>query len=102
MLTLNKAMTKVSTFLRQNKSAAVVGSVVASTGLMSVAAFADDVAPSYQGVITSVTTQLSDANLVSVLSYAVTAAIGFVFTWWAIRKCAGIIKRAFMRGKLRL
>ena len=101
MLTLNKAMTKVSTFLRQNKPAAVVGSVVASTGLMSVAAFADET-PSYQGVIASVTAQLSDANLVSVLSYAVTAAIGFVFTWWAIRKCAGIIKRAFMRGKLRL
>ena len=101
MITLNKAMTKVSSFLRQNKPAAVVGSVVASTGLMSVAAFADET-PSYQGVITSVTAQLSDANLVSVLSYAVTAAIGFVFTWWAIRKCAGIIKRAFMRGKLRL
>ena len=90
MLTLNKAMSKVSTFFRQNKPAVVAGSVVASTGLMSVAAFADSAA-SYETVITSVTTQLSDANLVSVLSYAVTAAIGMVFTWWAIRKCAGIV-----------
>lgn len=61
-----------------------------------------DNTPSYQTVVSEVTNQLSEANLTSVLVYAVGAAIGFVFLWWAARKSMGIIKRAFMRGKLRL
>ena len=61
-----------------------------------------DATPSYETVITAVSNQLSDANLVSVLAYAVGIAIVMVFTWWAVRKCTSIIKRAFMRGKLRL
>ena len=67
---------------------------------MPIAAF--DSAASYETVVTAVSTQLSDANLVSVLAYAVGIAIVMVFTWWAVRKCTSIIKRAFMRGKLRL
>lgn len=56
----------------------------------------------YQGVVDDVSGTLSNANIVSVLSYAVGIAIVMVFTWWAVRKASGIIKRAFMRGKLRL
>lgn len=56
----------------------------------------------YQSVISVVSGQLSEANLTSVLTYAVGIAIVLVFFWWAVRKCAGIVKRAFMRGKLRL
>ena len=56
----------------------------------------------YQTVITTISSTLSEANLTSVLSYAVGIAIVLVLFWWSVRKCAGIIKRAFMRGKLRL
>ena len=61
-----------------------------------------DNTPAYQGVITEISTQLSEANLAAVLTYAVGIAIVLVFFWWAVRKCTGIVKRAFMRGKLRL
>lgn len=56
----------------------------------------------YQTVVNAVSSTLSEANLTSVLSYAVGIAIVLVLFWWSVRKCAGIIKRAFMRGKLRL
>lgn len=58
--------------------------------------------PNYQTVVSTVSTQLSESNLTTVLTYAVGIAITLVFFWWAVRKCTGIIKRAFMRGKLRL
>ena len=61
-----------------------------------------DNTPAYQGVVNAVSTQLSEANLASVLTYAIGVAIVLVFFWWAVRKCTGIVKRAFMRGKLRL
>lgn len=60
------------------------------------------VSNAYQQVISTVSGTLSEANLKDVLVYAVGAAIVLVFFWWAVRKCAGIIKKAFMRGKLRL
>lgn len=56
----------------------------------------------YQSVITTINGTLSNANIVSVLGYAVGIAVVMVFTWWAVRKVTGIVKRAFMRGKLRL
>lgn len=56
----------------------------------------------YQTVINVVSSTLSEANLTTVLTYAVGIAIVLVFFWWAVRKCAGIVKRAFMRGKLRV
>ena len=55
----------------------------------------------YQSVISQVTAVMSSANITSVLQYAVGAAVVMVFTWWAARKVAGIIKKAFMRGKLK-
>ena len=63
---------------------------------------AADVSPNYQTVINVVSSTLSEANLTSVLTYVVGLAIVLVFFWWAVRKCAGILKRAFMRGKLRV
>lgn len=58
--------------------------------------------PNYQTVISEISSTLSDSNLTSVLTYASQIAVGLVFLWWAVRKCAGVLKRAFMRGKLRL
>ena len=63
---------------------------------------AADVSTNYQTVINVVSSTLSEANLTSVLTYVVGLAIVLVFFWWAVRKCAGILKRAFMRGKLRV
>ena len=58
--------------------------------------------PPYETVVSEINNTLSQANLTSVLVYAAGIAIGFVFFWWATRKVISIIKRAFMRGKLRL
>lgn len=58
--------------------------------------------PSYQTVISEISNTLSESNLSSVLTYAAGLAVTLVFFWWAVRKVAGILKRAFMRGKLRL
>lgn len=63
---------------------------------------AAEASDAYQTVINAVSSTLSEANVTSVLTYAVGIAIVLVFFWWAVRKCAGIVKRAFMRGKLRL
>ena len=70
--------------------------------MYGLSALIDETTPAYQSVVSTVSTQLSEANLTSVLTYAIGIAIGLVFFWWAVRKCSGIIKRAFMRGKLRL
>ena len=58
--------------------------------------------PAYQGVVETVSTTLSEANVAAVLTYAIGIAIVLVLFWWSVRKCVGIVKRAFMRGKLRL
>lgn len=61
-----------------------------------------DATAGYQTVVSAISSSLSEANLTSVLSYAVGIAIVLVLFWWSVRKCASIIRRAFMRGKLRL
>lgn len=55
----------------------------------------------YQAVISVIDNFFSEANLSAVLVYAVTGAMVLVFFWWAARKVASIIKKAFMRGKLK-
>lgn len=55
----------------------------------------------YQSVITHITDTMNTSSITTVLSYALPIAVGMVFLWWAVRKVAGIVKRAFMRGKLR-
>lgn len=56
----------------------------------------------YQTVISTISSTLSEANVSSVLTYVAGLAVVLVFFWWAVRKSAGVLKRAFMRGKLRL
>lgn len=67
------------------------------------AAFTGDVGDltKYQDVIDEVKDTLSNSNITTVLAYAAGIAVVMVFTWWAVRKVSGIVKRAFMRGKLR-
>ena len=60
-----------------------------------------DATPDYETITGVLSTTLSTTNITAVLSYALGAAVGLVFLWWAARKCAGILKKAFMRGKLR-
>lgn len=55
----------------------------------------------YKDVINEVKDTLSNGNITTVLTYAAGIAVVMVFTWWAVRKVTGIVKRAFMRGKLR-
>lgn len=55
----------------------------------------------YKDVIDEVKDTLSNGNITTVLTYAAGIAVVMVFTWWAVRKVTGIVKRAFMRGKLR-
>lgn len=98
---------KVRSFFKE-KSAVKIATVSvvapATTFALSIPAFAEgnDASTEYQTVVTAVSNTLSSTNLTSVLTYAVGIAIGLVFLWWAVRKVTGILKRAFMRGKLRL
>lgn len=55
----------------------------------------------YETIITQITSTMNTSNITTVLVYALPTAVGMVFLWWAVRKVAGIVKRAFMRGKLR-
>lgn len=57
--------------------------------------------PDYQTVVDVVKTQLSQANLAGVLTYALGAAVVLYFFWWAARSSSRIIVKAFARGKLR-
>lgn len=85
------------------KSVVIGSSALVTTSALAVTAFAESNDTSaYQSVISTINGTLSNANIVSVLGYAVGIAVIMVFTWWAVRKVTGIIKRAFMRGKLRL
>lgn len=79
-------------------SAALTASALAVTA----GAEGNNDSTAYQSVIETINGTLSNTNIVTVLSYAVGIAVVMVFTWWAVRKVTGIIKRAFMRGKLRL
>lgn len=58
-------------------------------------------AGTWEAVVEEVESTLTAANITSVLTYAVGAAVVFVFLWWGARKATSIIKRAFMRGKLK-
>lgn len=69
---------------------------------MSPYVFALAETPAYQGVINTVSTTLSEANLASVLTYGVGLAVVLVLFWWSCRKVLGMLVRSFSRGKLRL
>lgn len=68
--------------------------------VLGVSAFADG--NDYTTVVTEVTNVLDSDALIGVLKYAAAAAVVLVLLWWSVRKAISVIKRAFMRGKLRL
>lgn len=57
---------------------------------------------SFSSVISAMEGQLSVTTVVGVLSAAVGVCIGLVFMWWGVRKVAGMLMKAFKRGKLRI
>lgn len=58
-------------------------------------------AGTWQAVVETVEDTFTGANVTSVLTAAVGSAITLVLLWWGARTATKIIKRAFMRGKLR-
>lgn len=56
----------------------------------------------YESVITTISSTLSNANLVAVLGHAAGLAVILVFTYWAVRKCTRVLMGAFKKGRLRL
>lgn len=69
----------------------------------AILAFEGEVVPEgYQAVLSQITSSLNSASIVGVLSYAAGIAVVMVLLWWSVRKSVGIVKKAFMRGKLRL
>lgn len=98
-------MKKLIQAIKQNRLALMLGSILSVfvTGL-AVGAEGTATTPTtdYQTVIQALQGVFTSGTITSVLVYAAGIAIALVFTWWAIRKVTGIVKRAFMRGKLRL
>lgn len=54
----------------------------------------------FQSIITALTSQISTANVVSVLASLVPVVIGFVFLWWGIRKGVKMLMSAFKKGRV--
>ena len=79
---------------------------VMMVAMMTTVAFATDgatatpVGPSdYASILTAMTAQISVSTIVTVLAAAITAAIGFVFLWWAVRKLLSTFFSGFRKGK---
>ena len=98
-------MKKVMHTIKQNRFLVLFASML-SVFVVGLTAGAEGTATApttdYQTVIAALQGVFTSSTITSVLVYAVGIAIALVFTWWAIRKVTGIVKRAFMRGKLRL
>lgn len=56
----------------------------------------------FESIVTAMQAQLSVTTVVGVLAAAIPVCIGLVFMWWGARKVAGMLMRAFKRGKLRI
>lgn len=88
-----------------NHAKSLVGacSVGASTALMTVYALASESSvvgsTDIKPVIDEVTSQVSVANIATVLAAFIGICIGLVFFWWALRKVLKMIMSAFRRGK---
>jgi hypothetical protein len=76
---------------------------VMMVAMMTTVAFATEgtpVGPSdYSSILTAMTAQISVSTIVGVLAAAITAAIGFVFLWWAVRKLLSTFFSGFRKGK---
>ncbi len=62
--------------------------------------YAEEAVSAMKSGLAEVTGTLSIGNILTVLLGVLGIAVGFMFFWWAIRKVIGIVKRAFMKGKL--
>ena len=88
------------------KILAVVMAVIVAMSVMSVSVFAaeggstqvtyDDVSD----VIKSITGFFSVQTIVAVLAGVLTAVMGFVFLWWAVRKVVKIAMAAIRKGRV--
>lgn len=56
----------------------------------------------FSGIITEMQSQVSVSTVVGVISAGIGVCIGLVFMWWGARKVAGMLMKAFKRGKLRI
>lgn len=92
-------MKKLMQVVKSNKIFAFFTAAL-SCFVLGVSAFAEGL--TYTDVVTEVTNVLDSDALIGVLKYAAGAAVILVLLWWSVRKAISIIKRAFMRGKLRL
>ena len=68
---------------------------------MPIVLLGEATAGTWQAVFEKVSDTLTAANVTAVLVDAVGAAVALVFLWWGARKAASVLKRAFMRGKLK-
>lgn len=55
-----------------------------------------------QGLLDALIAQLNWTGIAGILVPTVTAVIGMVFAWWAVRKIARIVMGAFKKGKVSL
>lgn len=92
-------MKKLMQVIKSNKIFAFFTAAL-SCFVLGVSAFAEG--DDYTTVVSEVTSVLDSQALIDVLKYAAGAAVILVLLWWSVRKAISIIKRAFMRGKLRL
>lgn len=53
-------------------------------------------------IVDAVTAVITQNAIVSILAGTITACIGFVLFWWAVRKVIKAIKAASLRGKLKV
>ena len=92
-------MKKLMQVIKSNRIVAFFTAALSSF-VLGVSAFAES--NDYTSVVSEVTNVLDSQALIAVLKYAAAAAVVLVLLWWSVRKAISIIKRAFMRGKLRL
>lgn len=53
----------------------------------------------WDSVLSALTAQISVSTIVGVLASAITAAIGFVFMWWGVRKLLSTFFSGFRKGR---
>lgn len=56
----------------------------------------------FQSVLDAITAQISVQTIVGVLAIGATAAVGFAFMWWGVRKLIKVLMSAFKKGKVSL
>lgn len=57
-------------------------------------------AADWEPVLEALQAQINHGAVVSVLAVLVSASVGMVFTWWAVRKTGSVLMNAFRKGKI--